>query len=63
MIGQDEGRHFIATEYIAGETLRQRSERCKLDQCEVVAIARQVASALDARTGRFYHTATSNLKT
>jgi serine/threonine protein kinase len=47
-IGQDEGRHFIATEYIAGETLRQRTGGGKLDQREVVAIARQVASALEA---------------
>ena len=47
-IGQDDGKHFIATEYIAGETLRQRLNRGELAQHEAVAIARQIAGALAA---------------
>ncbi len=47
-IGQESGTHFIATEYIAGETLRQRLNHGKLATSEAVAIARQIASALSA---------------
>jgi Tol biopolymer transport system component len=47
-IGQEDGKHFIATEYIEGETLRQRLGRGELAQHEAVAIARQVAGALAA---------------
>ncbi len=44
-IGQFEDAQFIATEYIAGETLRERLSR-ELVLSEVVNIAFQVASAL-----------------
>jgi serine/threonine-protein kinase len=44
-IGQFEDSQFIATEYIAGETLRQRLSR-ELGLSEVVNVAIQVASAL-----------------
>jgi eukaryotic-like serine/threonine-protein kinase len=47
-IGQEDGTHFIATEFIQGETLRQRLARGKLAPREAVAIAQQIASALAA---------------
>ena len=47
-VGQFEGRQFIATEYVEGETLRQRQliERLKLN--EVLELALQVTAALAA---------------
>ena len=47
-IGQEDGKHFIATEYIAGETLRQRLNRGPLTLREAIAIARQIVAALAA---------------
>ena len=46
-IGEAQGRYFIATEYIAGETLRQRLKRSSLNATEIVNIATQIANALD----------------
>src|SRR5262249_11054538 len=43
-----EGRQYIATEFVAGETLRQRMKRGPLPVAEVVEIAIQIASALSA---------------
>jgi predicted ATPase/serine/threonine protein kinase len=40
--------HFIATEFIDGETLRQRAERARLSIAESVDVATQVAAALSA---------------
>jgi serine/threonine protein kinase/Tol biopolymer transport system component len=45
-IGQADGRHFIATEYVAGLTLRQRMERSQMPLGEKLGVALQVASAL-----------------
>jgi serine/threonine protein kinase/Tol biopolymer transport system component len=47
-IGEVKGRHFIATEYVEGETLRARlaRERMKID--EVVEVGVQIAGALAA---------------
>jgi eukaryotic-like serine/threonine-protein kinase len=47
-IGMDGGHHFIATEYIEGETLRAAMAGMKMDFREALDIAIQVASALDA---------------
>ena len=47
-IGELDGLHFIATEYIAGETLKTRLERDWLDLKSTLDIALQVISALDA---------------
>ena len=47
-IGENDGRRFIATEYIDGETLRQRMLHTPLSLAETLAIAEQVASALAA---------------
>jgi serine/threonine protein kinase/Flp pilus assembly protein TadD len=50
-IGQSEGTHFIVTEYVEGETLRQRLERAPqqpLPLAEALAIAAQIAAALAA---------------
>jgi serine/threonine protein kinase len=46
-IGETEGIHFIATEYIEGEMLRRRIARGRLPLAEAVEIALQVANALD----------------
>jgi eukaryotic-like serine/threonine-protein kinase len=45
-IGEAEGRRFIATEYIKGETLSQRIEAGRLTAVEALHIAEQIASAL-----------------
>jgi serine/threonine protein kinase/Flp pilus assembly protein TadD len=45
-IGQDHSTHYIASELIEGETLRQRLERERLQVSEAVDVAIQVASAL-----------------
>ena len=47
-IGEVDSSRFIATEYIDGETLRQRLSRSSLDLNELLEIAVQVASALVA---------------
>ena len=47
-VGEWEGRHFIAMAYYPGETLRDRLERGPLRISEVMAIALQVASAVNA---------------
>lgn len=47
-IGQADGRHFIATEYIEGSTLRRRLASGKFSVGEVLDIAEQVVSALAA---------------
>ncbi|HYV07915.1 MAG TPA: serine/threonine-protein kinase, partial [Blastocatellia bacterium] len=47
-IGQDAGRHFIATEFIAGQTLRSRLSDGRINPGESVKIASQIASALAA---------------
>ncbi|MGH9836248.1 MAG: serine/threonine-protein kinase, partial [Blastocatellia bacterium] len=47
-IGEVEGRHFIATEYIEGRTLRRKIAGTKLPISEVLEIATQVVSALAA---------------
>lgn len=46
--GAEDGHHFIATEYIDGESLRQRIERTHMKLHEVLDISIQVASALAA---------------
>jgi eukaryotic-like serine/threonine-protein kinase len=46
--GEFQDRHFIATEYIEGETLRQRMRRGSLNLAETLDIAIQVAGALGA---------------
>jgi uncharacterized delta-60 repeat protein len=45
-IWEIEGRHLIATEYIEGETLRERIKRGKLEAEEALDVSIQVASAL-----------------
>src|SRR5262245_21570069 len=50
-IGEIEGRRFIVTEYVEGETLRRRMERAtqrQLRLSEALEIASQVAAALHA---------------
>jgi serine/threonine protein kinase/Flp pilus assembly protein TadD len=46
-VGVDEGRHFIATEYIDGLTLRRKMAGSSLEVRDVLDIAVQVASALE----------------
>jgi eukaryotic-like serine/threonine-protein kinase len=45
-IGKINNRYFIATEFIEGETLRQRMANCRMQIEEVIDISIQVASAL-----------------
>jgi serine/threonine protein kinase/Tfp pilus assembly protein PilF len=47
-VGQVEGRHFIATEYIDGETLRERLGGVRLELPEALEVSVQIASALEA---------------
>src|ERR1700730_1488150 len=47
-IGETNGTHFIATEYIEGETLQTRLKGEPLSLKSTLEIALQVASALDA---------------
>jgi serine/threonine protein kinase/tetratricopeptide (TPR) repeat protein len=46
-IGAEEGRHFIATEYIDGQTLRRRIASAPMETREILDISIQVASALE----------------
>src|SRR5204862_5995517 len=47
-IGEDRSTHYIASELIEGETLRQRLMRGRMEVGEAVDVAIQVASALAA---------------
>ena len=47
-IGEDHSTHYIASELIDGETLRQRVEHGRIEVGEAVDVAIQVASALAA---------------
>src|SRR6516164_8951481 len=47
-IGEDHSIHYIASELIEGETLRERLKRDRMDVGEAVDVAIQVASALAA---------------
>jgi eukaryotic-like serine/threonine-protein kinase len=46
-VGADDGRHFIATEYIDGVTLRRKAAEAPLEIKEILDIAIQIASALE----------------
>lgn len=46
-VGNDDGRHFIATEYIDGVTLRRKISGTPMDVAEILDIAVQVAGALE----------------
>ncbi len=47
-VGSADGRQFIATEYVEGETLRQRQVHSSLKVIELLELAIQVTSALAA---------------
>ncbi|HEY6805706.1 MAG TPA: protein kinase [Pyrinomonadaceae bacterium] len=47
-IGSDNGHHFIATEYVDGRSLREHTFTRQMDWREIVEVAIQVASALNA---------------
>jgi eukaryotic-like serine/threonine-protein kinase len=47
-IGEIESIHFMATEFVEGETLRERMSRTRMTVDEVLDVAVQVASALQA---------------
>src|SRR6478752_7747215 len=47
-IGEDHSTHYIASELIEGETLRQRLVRGRMELSEAIDVAIQVASALAA---------------
>jgi len=50
-IGEDDSTHYIASELIEGETLRQRLMHGRMELSEAVDVAIQVASALVAAHG------------
>jgi serine/threonine protein kinase len=55
-VGVDEGRHYIATEYIDGVTLRRKIAATPLQTPEILDVAVQVASALEeAHTAGIVH--------
>ena len=47
-IGQADGAHFIATEFIDGQTLRQRLARTRMELPDVLDVSMQAAGALQA---------------
>src|SRR5246127_3180908 len=47
-IGESEGRHFIAMELLEGQTLKRKIGNHALDMEELLALAIQIADALDA---------------
>src|SRR5690349_9966456 len=55
-VGTDDGRHYIATEFIDGTTLRRKIASSQLETSEILDIAIQVASALEeAHTAGIVH--------
>ncbi|HVD59513.1 MAG TPA: protein kinase, partial [Gemmatimonadaceae bacterium] len=55
-MGVDDGRHYIATEFIDGVTLRRKMTASQLETHEILDIAIQVASALEeAHTAGIVH--------
>src|SRR6185369_609165 len=55
-VGVDDGQHYIATEFIDGVTLRRNMAASQLEPHEILAIAIQVASALEeAHTAGIVH--------
>lgn len=50
-VGHADGRHYIATEYIDGTTLRRRIANEPLETHEILDIAIQIASALEEAHG------------
>lgn len=55
-MGDEGGRHFIATEFIDGITLRKRLNSVPMDLAEVLDVAIQVAAALEeAHAARIIH--------
>ena len=47
-VGRSDDTHFIVTEFVEGETLRRKLMNTRLEINEILEIATQVASALDA---------------
>jgi len=50
-VGRDEDVHFIATEFVTGQTLREKIVERKMSLKEAVSIAFQIADALTAAHG------------
>ena len=50
-VGDDDGRHYIATEFIDGVTLRRKAAASQLQTPEILDIAIQVAGALEEAHG------------
>ena len=47
-VGAEGDTHFIATEFVDGETLRRKWQTTRLEAIETLNIATQIAAALDA---------------
>jgi serine/threonine protein kinase len=50
-IGEAEGAHFIATEFIDGQTLKQRMAYTRMTLAEILDVSMQAANALQAAHG------------
>src|SRR5204862_7857687 len=46
-LGDEGGRHFIATEYVEGQTLRKRLQTTPMEIVEVLDVAIQIAGGLE----------------
>jgi eukaryotic-like serine/threonine-protein kinase len=51
-IGQDGDYHYIATEFIEGDNLRDRMKRAKMSTAEIISVAIAIATALEAAHAR-----------
>ena len=51
-VGEDEGRSYIAMEYVEGETLRDRVRKGPLEPAEAVGLVDQVAAGLGEAHGK-----------
>jgi eukaryotic-like serine/threonine-protein kinase len=51
-VGSDNGRHYIAMQYVPGETLADRLSRGRMPLAEIVDVGRQITAALAEAHGR-----------
>ena len=51
-VGEEDGTHFIAMEYVEGMDLGERMTESPLDQTDILKIAIQIADALETARGK-----------